>query len=242
MTAADVTRSAESAYGSTAVEAGIAPADSHPRPSASAPAAIGPLLNSQHAIAAAPSPQPQTFNHADLPRRQDLMPGSPTPAGATSGPITNAPPPSDGTYYPILGTLDLLEPSLDVISNPATLGEVSMVPKGGYVGDQLAGSKGNSSSSLGDDLAGSVGNSSTDPGGLRQEPGMAASDDMAGRGAKRSATLVPVRLFSKAVIYPYASRGLSCQGADLSVLSSTAGAPTYCLDIRGVATDEGAEV
>jgi hypothetical protein len=81
------------------------------------------------------------------------------------------------------------------------------------------------------------------PGGLPHEPQMAASDHRAGNGGKRSATLAPVRLFSKAAIYPYASQGLSCQGADSTVLATAAyGGPTYCLDIRGVSKSDAAEV
>jgi hypothetical protein len=123
-----------------------------------------------------------------------------------------------------------------------TLGEAPMVPKGSYfddlpgrstrnssssLGNHLAGSAGSSSMYLDDQLDGSKGNPSMGPGGLPHEPGTAASDHRrvvcrAGSGGKRSATLVPVRLFSKAAIYPYASQGLSCQGADSTLLATAA--------------------
>ncbi len=101
-----------------------------------------------------------------------------------------------------------------------------MGPEGGVLDDQVAGSVGNLSMA-----------------DVPLHPLTAGPEDRAGSASKSSAKLAPVRLFSKAGIYPYASQGLSCQGADSTVLSTAAyGGPTYCLDIRGVSRADGAEV
>jgi hypothetical protein len=230
------TQSSEAAHGSTAMEPGNSPSGLRSWPSAPAPATSVSLPQHQPASVANLSPQPQAFNHTDPRSIQDTMPDS-------GGLITQAPSPADETYYPLLGTLDLVGLSLDMMSNALTPGHTPMVPEGSYLDNRLAGSMGNSSLYLDDQLAGSIGNSSMDPGGLPHEPQTAASDHRAGSGATRSAALAPVRLFSKAAIYPYASQGLSCQGADSTVLSTAAyEGPTYCLGIRGVSKADAAEV
>jgi hypothetical protein len=253
------------------MEAGIAPADYRPWPSVPASAKSGPLPQPHPPSVANLSSEAQAFNHTDPRSIQDPTPDPPTPVGSGGGLITKVP--TDEAYDPALDTLDLIGPPLDMTSNAATPGEGPMVPDGSYVDNELAGSTGNSSSYweghlagsvgnsssfLGDhvggsignsssyldgELGGSIGNSSVGPGGLPLEPQTAASDHWAGTGARRSATLAPVRLFSKAAIYPYASQGLSCQGADSTVLSTAAyGGTTYCLDIRGGSKTDAADV
>jgi hypothetical protein len=263
---AAVAQRAENARGSPALEPGLSPANFLLRPSAPGPATFGSLPQHPHAIAANPNPEPNAFDYVDLSRIQHPVPGSPTPLGA---PFTYAPPLVGELSYPASDALDRVGPSRDTISHAAT--PVAMLPNGSYSQDQLAGSIGDSSkgnvhhnlvgplldpishaatpgkasklpngSYSHDELAGSIGNSSK--GNLDYNPQVAATDHRAGSGARRSAPLAPVRLFSKAVIYPYASQGLRCQGADLNVLSSTAGGTTYCLDIRGPPTADGSYV
>jgi hypothetical protein len=100
-----------------------------------------------------------------------------------------------------------------------------MVPEGSSSNDHPDGYKGNFSEAA-----------------LDLNPVNAAPGLRAASAWDRSAKVAPVRLFSKAAIYPYASQGLSCQGADSRVLSSTTGGTTYCLDIRGLSRNDGVEV
>jgi hypothetical protein len=182
------------------------PANFRVRPYAPAPAAFGAFPQYQHANAANLTPELNAFNHVNLSRIQHPMPGPPTPSGPT---ITYAPPLVDDKYDPTSDTLDRVGPSLDNISHAATPGKTPMVPKGSYSHDQLGVSKGNWSKD-----------------GFHHQPRTTASDHMAGSRSERPAKFALTRLFSKAAIYPYASQGLSCQGTDLSVLSSTAGGTT----------------
>ncbi len=207
------------------MEASISPADLEPWPAAPATATFGPLPDLQHATVSTPSPQPLALNHTDLPRIQTPVQGSPTPIGAISGPGTTAPPLPGGTSYPVNGTLDHMAPSLDNVTHSHTPERTPMVPEGSSSNDHLDGYKGNFSKSA----------SELDP--VNAAPGLRAASAW-----DRSAKVAPVRLFSKAAIYPYASQGLSCQGADSRVLSSTTGGPTYCLDIRGSSINDAVEV
>jgi hypothetical protein len=157
---------------------------------------------------------------------QHPIPSFPTRATPTSGPITKALPPDGETPDRIKGTLDGMGPPLDIQSHANPPGQVPMVLESSYLHEQLAGSIGNLSKA-----------------GRHLDMLTAAPDYRAGTGSRRNATVAPVRLFSKAAIYPYASQGLSCQGADATVLATaTYGGPTYCLDIRGSSTADGAEV
>jgi hypothetical protein len=153
------------------------------------------------------------------------MPGFPTPVGPNVDPSTQAPPLAGDTFDAITGTLGHVGASLGINSRAGKPPKTPMGPELSYSVDQLGGPVGNLSNV-----------------GLHLNPLTAAPEHRAGSGLKRSTAVAPVRLFSKAAIYPYASQGLSCQGADSTVLSSTAGGTTYCLDIRGLSTADGAEV
>ncbi len=54
-------------------------------------------------------------------------------------------------------------------------------------------------------------------------------------------SLAPMRIWSKAVIYPFASQRIMCQGSDLSIVTISGGNPE-CLDLFSFNTQDNAEV
>jgi hypothetical protein len=226
-------QSTDSAPGNTSEEAGMPPPDSLPRPPAPASAAITPLLHIQEEDPGTRSPVVQASNYTDLASVQYPLPGSTIPIGGDTGPVTQAPPLVREAPDSLSGTLDRMSPFRDLSSHAEPSGEVPLVPERSASDDELVGSTGNFSQAA-------EGNPVMQPAGpglnLTGEP-----DHRAGSNAGRNAKLAPVRLFSKAAIYPYASGGLSCQGADSTVLPSTGGG-TYCLDVRLMSIDDAAPV
>jgi hypothetical protein len=182
------------------------------------------MTHLQQAVAETLSPEPQASNQTYLPSKHYSTTGSPTPVGPTIDLTRKAPPLDGGTLGSLSGAVDHVGPSFSKNLDAGTPRKTSMVTERSYFVDQLAGSVGNSSKA-----------------GLDLNQWTAAADHRAGSGLKRSVTVAPVRLFSKAAIHPYASEGLSCQGPDSAVLSSAGGTP-YCLGIRGLTSDDGAPV
>jgi hypothetical protein len=227
-------QSTDSAPGNTSEEAGLPPPDSLPSPPAPASAAITPLLHIQGEDPGTRSPVVQASNYTDLASVQYPLPGSTIPIGGDTGPITQAPPLVRDAPDSLTGTLDRMSPSHDLASHAEPSGAVvPLVPEGSASDDEIVGS-------TGDFFLAAEGNPVVKPAVLLVN-GTGAPDHRTGSRAGRNAKVAPVRLFSKAAIYPYASQGLSCQGANSTVLSSTGGA-TFCLDVHGASTSDGASV
>ncbi len=53
--------------------------------------------------------------------------------------------------------------------------------------------------------------------------------------------LAPIRVWSDATIYPYASQGIMCQGSNLTIVTLSGGNPE-CLDLFSFNTQDDAEV
>jgi hypothetical protein len=208
----------------------MAPPGSLPWPPAPASAAITPLTHRRHATSATLSPVVQASNHIDLSSLHDPLPDSTPPVVLDNSLATQAPPLVAEAPNSRVDSLDNMSPSLGLASHAETPGEFPVVPEGSFLDN---GSAGNLSQAV-------EGNPAIKPAGS----GLyltGAPERSTGRTTGRNAKVAPVRLFSKAAIYPYGSQGLSCQGADSTVLSSTGG-PTYCLDVNGFSTSDGAPV
>ncbi len=65
---------------------------------------------------------------------------------------------------------------------------------------------------------------------------LAALYSRADNNSQGSVNLAPTRVWSRGVIYPYASTGIKCQGS--SIVTSSGRTP-YCLDLIGFSTKDG---
>jgi hypothetical protein len=159
--------------------------------------------------------------------RDDSLPRPSAPPTTTSNALHHQQQAFPGTNDAFEGTRDRLILSLD--PNALVIEKSPNVPEASSLRDQLPASEQQIPE------AGESSNLTS----LRN-PLTGAPDYRAGTSSKRIAKVAPVRVWSKATIYAYASQGLSCQNTD-TIYSSTGGNP-YCLDVHAFATSDGAQV
>ncbi len=208
----------------TASQGHIPAADSLPGPSPDA-------TSSGLLPYAEPGPTLQAMPHADLLEVQDSVRGARTPLGGPTGPIIKAVSVAAETLSPARGPEYYvgLSPSLDF--HDKSQDSVLLIQEAGLASDEIAGSLGPPSN---DGVITPL-----------TKPAFPQANPLAGgqkyRAGTRTATVAPIRLWSKAAIHPYASQGIKCQGSGLSIVTSTGGTPS-CMDIDGRRGEDGVQV
>jgi hypothetical protein len=165
-------------------------------------------------------PQPNPSNV------QSYAPDTPILKGVVIGPITGARPYLD----PMTGTLEHVNTAKEPTPHPETLQEMHMVHSKPMT-DQLP--------AVPEHLPKNADDNRSEPDGSNN-PLLAGLQNSTGDTSQEHRNDAPVRAWTRAVIYPYASQGIMCRGANLAIVTSSGGTPN-CLDLYAYNTNEGAQ-